>query len=362
MSGSNATRQRKPRIIVLASSCMLLIAVLCVPYASACQYTCEMSTTRSRMTGLYVRGGALASKQTSTTAIFNKHHQQNPTKTSVTKASPQKSILQPRNVLLSTILVATVAITYQQRSILAPLFDRNRLQQLTLDYLRKLQPDNDDGQSSSLRPLLMYMFAMAAWELLGLSTIPVETAAAMVFGYSAMIPSALGKLLGAVTAYTLGRTVLSNWATRKLSSQKIFQLLESGSHHHKGSKHNKLHIKKDKLDFMRTPFATAMLIKYSCFPEFIKNFGSSLILPVTIDKFILATMIHGWSFTALWTVLGVDASLRLVHPSRPRNMGLTVCIALTFVIGFVLSPALMVWWIRDLQQRSSSSKSNKRYR
>jgi hypothetical protein len=278
-------------------------------------------------------------------------------------------LLTSQNLLRAFILVTTVVTLVMNRHHLAPWLDSQRLQQTMLTLVQRLEPTDP---KDTWKSLTCYALGMAVWELVGLSTIPVETAAAMVFGWQALLPSAVGKLLGATCAYVLGRTILSQWARRRLADNKVFQLLESGSEaippkltkvqilrqrfqSSSASADPVLFTSHDKLDVLRTPLATAFLMKFSCFPEFIKNFGSSLLQPVTLQRFVVVTIVHGWMYTALWTFLGVDTAFRLQTTDvLPANHLLRVSLGLSVVVGFVLSPLLMAWWIRDLKLRSAA--------
>jgi uncharacterized membrane protein YdjX (TVP38/TMEM64 family) len=54
-------------------------------------------------------------------------------------------------------------------------------------------------------------------ELLGMSAIPVETAAGVVFGFrnGFVLASAIGKLVDAASVYALGRVVLKTWLWKR---------------------------------------------------------------------------------------------------------------------------------------------------
>ena len=268
-----------------------------------------------------------------------------------------------RHTQIALLVVVSVAGLLTLRSFLGPYLSPQQLQERTLSLLQRLQPD-DACASSTTQALTVYAGFMAFVVLLGLSTIPVETAAAMVFGYRAFPASAVGKLTGAVAAYGLGRTVLRSWASDRLKNNTVFRLLQQQPVAATTTRSLRVVAARqrqstDGLDGLRTPLATAFLMKYSCFPEFFKNFGSSLLEPVTPGRFVLATVVHGWSFTLLWTMFGVDSARRLRAASLPsavalpRNWTLLISLALSFVVGFVVSPALMAWWIHDLRKRAS---------
>ncbi|GKY99114.1 hypothetical protein MPSEU_000866900 [Mayamaea pseudoterrestris] len=367
-----------------------LIFLPLVLHASSLEPSKPPFQSLSTVSYMQLRGGALNKKtsdigfnlwkreplnQRETTRSSTTHHQAAALKSTLTAQTATSSRV-PSFHLSSNIqtkikytafAAASIALLYMIKINFGHYLSPTYLQAKTIQILRNLQPSDPNDQ---WKALVVYSLGMACWELLGLSTIPVETAAAMVLGWNALLASALGKLLGALAAYGLGRSVLREWATQKLSNNAFFQQLQD-SHHHGGAVVAtkrpltlRLHspppptLPDDGLDFLRTPLATAFLMKFSCFPEFFKNFGSALLAPVTLQRFVLVTVLHGWSYTALWTLLGVDSAKRIeasqfMLPAPARNYVLSSCLGLSFVVGFVVSPALMAWWIRDLKTRSA---------
>ncbi|KAI2497824.1 hypothetical protein MHU86_16658 [Fragilaria crotonensis] len=208
------------------------------------------------------------------------------------------------------------------------LFDKQFLQDKTLELLQ-------DANNSPLG-IFYYSLGMAAWETIGLSTIPIETAAGMAFGWKrAILASTAGKLVGAGTAFLLGRHVLHHWVRTQLETNDNFRLIEA-------SVANK-------------PLVTAILLKYSCFPEFVKNFGTSLLKPIPLWGFLLATLVHGGPFTCLWSWLGDDTAARLNYPDLPPNRALQSTMVVAMTVGLLLSPAAMAWWIRDLRKQHATT-------
>lgn len=258
------------------------------------------------------------------------------TSTTTTKRLAKKTLVRTATA------VALATLVYFTKASWQPFFDKDKIQATTLDLLEQLRPSSGDPLAT-LRALSIYASGMAVWELLGLSTIPVETAAGMVFGGKAAGASLVGKLTGAGLAFGLGRSLLGGWARRRLSSNAVFQLLA------------------DQDDPLHGPQTTAFLMKFSCFPEFIKNFGSALLPSIAPRMFLTATAFHGGSFTLLWTWWGVDAARRLADDSLPVNVPLRVALGVAAVVGIVLTPLVMAWWIRDLQQHASDkARKNKR--
>jgi uncharacterized membrane protein YdjX (TVP38/TMEM64 family) len=244
-----------------------------------------------------------------------------------TSASVRRFVTVSLATALSIFLVYAV---YQNRELL---MNKERVQEETLKLLHRL----NDGSGHPGRSLAMYSVGMALWELCSLSTIPVETAAGMVFGWRAAPFSVLGKLMGAGTAFALGRTWLNRWATDRLAHNSVWKLVTTSRRF--------------------SPWSTAFLMKYSCFPEFVKNFGSSF-LAVSPFQFAVATLIHGGSFTLLWTWWGVETTLRLQSPAdHVASVGLKIALVVAGFVGVVATPAVMTWWISSLRQEAVARKA-----
>eukprot|EP00548_Thalassiothrix_antarctica_P012336 CAMPEP_0194162638 /NCGR_PEP_ID=MMETSP0152-20130528/79602_1 /TAXON_ID=1049557 /ORGANISM="Thalassiothrix antarctica, Strain L6-D1" /LENGTH=139 /DNA_ID=CAMNT_0038872547 /DNA_START=557 /DNA_END=973 /DNA_ORIENTATION=- len=123
----------------------------------------------------------------------------------------------------------------------------------------------------------------------------------MVFGFQrSVLASTIGKNLGAITAFWIGRTILQSYVAKKLADNETFSLLDQSV--------------EDR------PFLTAILIKYSCFPEFVKNYGTAILRPVTLPNFIMATLLHGGPWTVLWSYVGVDASRRIQQNAADESI------------------------------------------
>ena len=240
------------------------------------------------------------------------------------KSNSQQQQLQKIKLILGTCAVL-VAASYGWvfRETLAEVFDKKKLQDKTLEILKALDA-LPKHQSYSI-----YIMGMACWEMLGMSTIPVETAAGMIFGWRGALLSGGGKLLGAIIAFCIGRFgILADWIQSTLAKNSFLNLVKEETE--------------------SKPFQVALLLKFSCFPETIKNYGSAFLFPIRLWMFMSATIVHGWTFSALWTYLGVDTAKRLVDPSLPADARLQLLILLSIINGIFVSPGLMVYWIRDL--------------
>jgi uncharacterized membrane protein YdjX (TVP38/TMEM64 family) len=182
----------------------------------------------------------------------------------------------------------------------------------------------------------MYALGLAVWDALGLNSVPVETAAGMAFGWSkGLLGSTLGKIMGGFLAFFLGRFVISEWVHSQLKDNAVLKLVETYLEHR--------------------PLRGAILFKFSCFPGFIKNYGSGVLSPIKPWMFLLACIVSSLPFTLVWTYLGVDAEQRMRDPSLPSNVVLHGALVAAGVVNFVVAPFLMAWWIRDMKKSADAS-------
>jgi len=251
-----------------------------------------------------------------------------------------------------TISLAVLAVIYRYREFL---LNKEKLQDETLHILRKLyDPESPDASSSLPKSLALYASGMAVWEFLGLSTIPVETAAGMVFGWYAVLASFAGKLTGALAAFCVGRRFFLESAQARLVQYEIFQHLFTQQ---KQTEKEQAKGKASKtIRWQSRPMTTAFLMKFSCFPELAKNVGTSLLSSVPTSTFVVATLVHGGMFSALWTWWGVETGANMRDAGRAVHGALRYVLVAAAILGLVISPALMAWWIRDLQTHSSAKK------
>ena len=267
----------------------------------------------------------------------------------------------PKVVAVSLVSLFFVYLLYDKRSAWLPFFNKDKIQQTTLRLLENLQPnDNDDDTHFYNNPLLLYTTGMMLWEAVGLSTIPVETAAGMAFGWKAARYSLAGKLLGAFLAFAVGRFVLAGSSSRLLANNPTFQQLVRAEKNDTKRRTTKSH---------HPPLLTAFLIKFSVFPETIKNVGSAVLTPIRPWMFLGATVVHGGMYTLLWTWLGVDTARQLQASSSAEtttttttttSRGLQITLVLAAIVGVVLTPLLMAWWVRDLKRMANENKTPRR--
>jgi uncharacterized membrane protein YdjX (TVP38/TMEM64 family) len=242
----------------------------------------------------------------------------------------------PSNFATKTTGIVAVTITasyisWETRASWLGLFDKEKLLAKTLEILNHL-----DEQPKAIS-YTTYVLGMAVWETVGLSTIPIETASGMVFGWTGFVLSAVGKLLGAIIAFCLARySSLATFFQKQLATNEVLHLVEDSAASH--------------------PLQVAILMKLSCFPETIKNYGSALLFPIRLWMFIAATVAHGWTFSALWTYLGVDTAKRLDVASLPTDQILQFLLTLALINGVVVSPLAMAYWLKSLRVTKEQGK------
>ena len=270
-------------------------------------------------------------------------------------------------MVLSSFLSYTL---YEYRTIWLPLFNKEMIQQKVVSILQQIIPtstnpnNNNNNNIPPFQSLLYYTCGMALWEFFGLSTIPVETAAGMIFPQYpvAVLTSLMGKVVGATIAFLLGRNYLQQSIQQHsmIQSNPIFQILLSNS---TSSTSTSTGTSTGSIT-STTPskstsssFRTALCMKFSCFPELIKNFGSSCISSISIWNFILVTLLHGGFYTMVWTYLGYDTAQHVADPTLSPNHYVPIIVATAMITGCVLTPLVMTWWIRHLQYHAALAKA-----
>jgi uncharacterized membrane protein YdjX (TVP38/TMEM64 family) len=233
-----------------------------------------------------------------------------------------------RNTITATGLICITTLTYLHWGTIQTFFNREKFRTAIIQTL-------NDVASQGHRGLLLYTIGFVFWECCGLPTSVVETAAGMAFGFhKGLLGSFIGKTCGSILAFTLGRTLLSDVVGNKMDENETFGLIQEG--------------------VQKKPFQSALILRYSPFPQLIKNFALSITKPVTFPIFIVAISIHGFPFSLLWAALGHDSSMRLraseMGESMTTNVVLNSILVFVTIFGFVVSPAITGWWLTDLRK------------
>jgi uncharacterized membrane protein YdjX (TVP38/TMEM64 family) len=253
-------------------------------------------------------------------------------------ASLQPTQKRKRLLVWTSAVLSIAMLLYATQDAWAPLLlNKEALQQTVLIQLHRL------NELPKISSYTTYILAMALWEAAGLSTIPVETAAGMVFHWNGWLLSAVGKLLGAMLAFLLGRNLIHATIQQQFANNAFLQTIQ--------------------VTARQRPFLTSLLIKCGPLPETIKNFGSSLLTSIHWWMFAMATILHGWTFSVLWTYLGVDTAMRLEAPELPADRRLQSLLILALVNGVIVSPLSMVYLYKlSGKNNDSSGQKNKDYK
>jgi len=229
---------------------------------------------------------------------------------------------------LLSLVIALGALGINYRDVISS-FEFKKFLALQLDALASLGTPG----------LIFYTFFFMLWEITFGMTTPVETAAGMAFGLkNGIIANAIGKTSGALCAFLLGRSVLSDYSTKKLEGNEFMDLVRDS--------------------ITKNPIRVALIWRFSFLPEFVKNFGLA-VLPVKTWQFFTAVLLHGFPFTVLWTFMGNEMGEVIRGISEPTRT-LKLLVGLVYVFGFFISPALVGLWLKSLRdekmQRSAEQK------
>lgn len=217
---------------------------------------------------------------------------------------------------------------------LSVLLDRERFRSAIIGTLNAVASRGDAG-------LALYSLCFVLWEAAGMPTSVVETAAGMAFGFRrGLAGSYFGKTAGSLLAFGLGRTVLSSAAGQRVGGSEAFGLIERG--------------------VSRRPVSSAVIVRYSPFPQILKNLSMSLTRAVTLRIFAMTLVIHGLPFSVLWAALGDDSSRRIraseIGETVPQNYWVKGAFIFTSVFGFTVSPAVTAWWLNSIRNEANNTK------
>ena len=216
-------------------------------------------------------------------------------------------------------LLSVLSLVWKRQAILAFLnFAKNEWLFSTLDRLHAAGPVGWVG----------YALGLMIWEMTVGITTPVETAAGMAFGaVPGMIASGAGKFLGAFLAFLLARYRYAAAVRTKLESNELLSLMEESVE--------------------ETPFRVALLCRFSPLPELVKNAGMG-ILPVPKRWFVASLLVHGFSFTCLWTCMGAETGR--VLRGLPPSSTLKILLSGATWIGFG-APVFIGLWVKSLRDK-----------
>mmetsp|Transcript_19328 Transcript_19328/g.25530 ORF Transcript_19328/g.25530 Transcript_19328/m.25530 type:complete len:345 (+) Transcript_19328:109-1143(+) len=235
------------------------------------------------------------------------------------EANQTKSKKTP-TILISTALVLS-AIILNRHHLPSPSALRTSLVSL-LDYL----------SSQGTPGLIIYALSLMLWEMTFGITTPVETAAGMAFGIKrGILASGCGKIGGAICSYLLGKYILSSRVHKALGNNEMLSLIED--------------------DIKEHPLKVALIWRFSPLPEFVKNFGLSVLEPLKTRTFVMAVLLHGLPFTCLWTCMGNETGLLVRGLVDGPSKTLKVLTAGVTWFGVLVSPTLVGMWVKGLRDK-----------
>lgn len=250
-----------------------------------------------------------------------------------------------------TIAALGFTITYQlyfhHKHILSCIPTKDQIQSYVLQVVSKIHQKGNVG-------IVYYVLLLAFSECVGLTTMPVEIAGGMVYGFSTGVRlNAIGKVGGAMITYTVGRTLLYSKIKSYLLQQSA-TTTSSPSTKQTTNTGSKFSLILDLLSnsIQHKTFTNSLLLRFSILPQLIKNITLSVMDPVKWWMFLSVTCIHVLPYTVLWSVLGHDSGLRLQENNGiiiPPNVTLNVAILFVTIFGFVGVPVLTAWWIRQMR-------------
>jgi uncharacterized membrane protein YdjX (TVP38/TMEM64 family) len=243
--------------------------------------------------------------------------------------------LSKKRVLITTALLAGVYQVYLNRQHIP---SKGDIQAYILSKMTKIEEKGEMG-------VIYFVMVLSVTELIGVSTAFLEPVGGMLFGVKkGFVANGIGKILGAMIAFTIGRTFFIEKIKSKLftepegskdDGQNIFKLLEAS--------------------IEKKPFRHSLAMRFSLFPEIVCNYGLSVLEPVKWYTFLLASSIQILPYTLLWACVGNDSALRLKDPTIPINRILSATFG-AVTVGFWLGvPLLTAAWTRTLMKQSTES-------
>lgn len=239
----------------------------------------------------------------------------------ISSSRPTKSV-----IVKSLAVLSLMAIVWKREAILAFLgYVKNEWLLTTLDRLSAAGPTG----------LVIYTIVFMLWEMTFGITTPVETAAGMAFGaVPGIIASGTGKFLGALFSFLLARYAFSEQVQKKMERNELLALMEES--------------------VQETPFRVALLCRFSPLPEIVKNAGMG-VLPVSKRAYMASLIVHGLSFTCLWTCMGAETGR--VLRGLPPSSTLKILVTGATWIGFG-APVMIGLWIKSLREKQMKRRES----
>lgn len=195
----------------------------------------------------------------------------------------------------------------------------------------------DRLNTAGIRGLILYTFLLWIWTMTAGITTPIETAAGMAFGpIKGIIASGIGKAMGAVTGFVLARYMFYEVVQSKVvKGNEFLEAMEES--------------------IQETPLRVCLLSRFSPLPEFVKNCGMA-VMPVDKRWFYLSVLLHGFSFTCLWTCMGAETAA--VLRGCPPSAALKRLLAGATWIGFG-APIGIAAWLKSLKEKQEKNRQER---
>ena len=225
-----------------------------------------------------------------------------------------------KSVALKLLTILGVAAVIWKRQALSAILSyiKNEWLLTTLDRLSAAGPAG----------LILYTVVFMLWEMTFGITTPVETAAGVAFGaIPGILASGTGKFLGALFTFLLARYSYADQVRKRMENNELLSLMEESA--------------------QETPFRVALLSRFSPLPELVKNAGMG-VLPVPKRWYMASLIVHGFSFTCLWTCMGAETG-RVIR-GLPPSSTLKILVTSATWIGFG-APVMIGIWIKSLREK-----------
>jgi len=189
--------------------------------------------------------------------------------------------------------------------------------------------------------VVYYFLALVCCEAIGMTTLPIEVAGGFVFGLrKGFVINAVGKVGGAMLAYSIGRTFLASRIRSKFLSQSEKSSKKDGGVDNK----SRQIITLVQTCINKEPFTTALVMRFSFFPQLFKNLILSAMERIDWKLFFVVTCIHVLPFTLLFSCLGHDSALRMRIPDLEKNRILMACVFISTMNGMFGGTSVVAFW------------------
>ena len=184
---------------------------------------------------------------------------------------------------------------------------------------------------------VLYSLVFSLWVAVGLASTPIETAAGAAFGLrSSLLYSGVGKWLGSFLAFSFGRRFLRSRIEERLQGEPVFEVVRK--------------------EVESRPLTIALLWRFSCFPELVKNFGLA-VMPLRWPYFAVACVIHGFPYTILWSQVGQSAASSM--GGGEQSLVMKVVLTSSAIFGLVVSPIIVGAWFNGIRRQVANKVAKK---